>query len=73
VDFLFILDRDFHTIVTEKLSQVSKDAVRSQQNPATMKPAEKKRIKKEILHCINGRAKQMGKSCSMFSVHYKKC
>ena len=54
VDFMYAIDRDFHSIVTEKVSKLSKDAIDSQQDPDTMNPIEKKRIKKEILHCIIG-------------------
>ncbi len=54
MDFIFAIDKDFDSIVTEKLSKLGRDAINNQEDPDQMSPVEKKRIKKEILHCIVG-------------------
>lgn len=54
VDFLVALDQNFESIVTNQLGQISKDAIRSQQDPSTMSPLQAKRVRKEILHAVYG-------------------
>jgi hypothetical protein len=54
-DFCVILDRDFKTIVVDKLSQISRTALLEQQDPATIPEMTSKKIKKEILNTVYGK------------------
>jgi hypothetical protein len=61
-----MLDRDFNSIVVENLSKISKEAIKTQLDPANMTPAAMKKIKKDILHNVYGK---QSKACFFFHAH----
>jgi hypothetical protein len=49
------LDRDFKTIVVDKLSQLSRKALLMQQDPDSLSETARKQIRKEILYMVFGK------------------
>jgi hypothetical protein len=54
VDFLYQLNHNFKTVVTEKLDQRSRLALLSQEDPDGMRDSERQRIRRAIMNCIFG-------------------
>lgn len=55
MDILAELDNKFKEIVTDQLDTRSRDALLTQQDPATMEDIEVVKIRKSILRCVYGK------------------
>jgi hypothetical protein len=55
VDILVELDKKFKTLVTDRLDQRSRNAVLTQEDPATMSDMEQLKIRKSILQLVYGK------------------
>jgi hypothetical protein len=54
VDFLYELNHNFKTVITEKLDQRTRMALLSQEDPDGMRDSEKQRIRRSIMRSIFG-------------------
>ncbi len=55
MDILVELDRNFKTLVTDRLDQRSRSALLSQEDPATMSDIDQLKIRKSILQLVYGK------------------
>jgi hypothetical protein len=54
IDFVFKLNTNFRTIVTDQLDERSKKAILTQQDPATMRDSDVVTLRNTISRCVYG-------------------